>query len=73
LTLAGSPVAFPILFDCVRNCAADSLDIYVTTVGEKTVLAGPTRLDAATGDVFEAIIYDNVDPAIVDFVLVPLP
>lgn len=52
-----------------------SYDIYVTAPGEKTVISGPTpaRLDIANGDIVEAIIYDNVDPAIADVVFVPSP
>ena len=52
---------------------ADSYDIYATVTGEKTVLAGPIQLDLAVGDVVNTIIYENVDPNVVDFVFIPLP
>ena len=43
------------------------------TTGEKTVIAGPYRLDVALGDVVDFIVYDNVDPATADIVLIPNP
>lgn len=52
---------------------ADSYDIYITAPGDKAVILGPVRLDLANGDIVNAIIYDNVDPATVDLVFVPLP
>lgn len=51
---------------------AGPIDIYVTPNGEKTVLAGPISLDLATGDVVQVIIYENVDPNVVDVVVLPL-
>jgi len=53
--------------------AASSYDLYVTVTAEKTVLAGPIPLDVGLGDVLDAVIYENVDPNIVDVVFVPLP
>jgi len=53
--------------------APGSYDIYVTVLREKTVLAGPIPLDVALGDVVDAIIYENVSPDVVDFVLIPVP
>ena len=50
---------------------AGSYDIYVTTAGEKTVLDGPVSLEAALGDVFEAVLLDRVDPALAEFKLFP--
>jgi hypothetical protein len=50
---------------------AGSYDIYVTTSGEKTVLDGPVRIDAALGDVFEAVLLDRVDPSLAEFRLFP--
>ena len=50
-----------------------SFEIYVTPAGEKTALAGPIQLDLANGDIVQAIIYENVDPSVVDVVLLPLP
>lgn len=53
--------------------SAGSYDLYITTSGEKTVLDGPIRLDAALGDVFEAVLLDRVDPALAEFKLFPAP
>lgn len=53
--------------------AAGSYDIYITTSGEKTVLDGPIRLEAALGDVFEAVLLDRVDPTLAEFKLFPPP
>ena len=50
-----------------------SYDIYVTVAQEKTVLAGPTRLDVELGDIVDLIILDNTDPAIADLLFVPVP
>jgi len=52
---------------------AGSYDIYITTAGEKTVLDGPISLEAALGDVFEAVLLDRVDPSLVEFKLFPPP
>jgi hypothetical protein len=52
---------------------AGSYDIYVTVAGEKTELAGPIAFDAVRGEVYDAIIYENSDPTVVDFVFVPVP
>ena len=49
---------------------AGNYDIFLTESSEKTILAGPIRLDAELGDVFGGIIYDMVDPAILEFVLI---
>lgn len=50
---------------------AGSYDIYVREFLDTTNLAGPIRLDVAVGDVVNAIVHDNVDPAIVDFAILP--
>lgn len=55
------------------NLQAGSFDLYVTVSGEKTVIAGPVRMDIALGDIVNYIALDNVDPAIADLVLIPLP
>ncbi len=51
--------------------AAGSYDIYITAAGEKTVLDGPVSLEAALGDVFEAVLLDRVDPSLAEFKLLP--
>ena len=63
------PTFFPIKLELSEN----SYDIYVTVSGEKTVLAGPITLDIANGDIVQAVIFENVDPAVVDVEFVPLP
>ncbi len=65
VSLGADPIQFSVV--------AGDLDLYLTTPGEKTVLAGPVPLTTALGDVIEFIAYDNVDPAIVDLVFIPQP
>ncbi|MAD92139.1 MAG: hypothetical protein CMQ54_05380 [Gammaproteobacteria bacterium] len=48
----------------------DSYDIYVTETSEKNILSGPIRLDIEIGDVFSGIIYDEVDPSILELILI---
>ncbi|MDH3614487.1 MAG: DUF4397 domain-containing protein [Gammaproteobacteria bacterium] len=55
-----------------RDLAA-GIEVYVTPLGEKTLLAGPVPLDVALGDVLEAIIYETIDPTVVDLVIAPVP
>lgn len=57
----------------LTNLQAGSFDLYVTVPGEKTIIAGPVRMDVALGDVVDVIAYDNVDPAIADLVFIPAP
>lgn len=54
--MASSPGALP----------AGSFDLYLTNFGEKTVLAGPYRIDVALGDVVDFVVVDTVDPAVLD-------
>jgi hypothetical protein len=66
LPLTGDPIQL--------SLAAGSYEIHVTVAGDNTTrLAGPIFLDLSLGDVREAIIYENVDPTMVDFVFVPAP
>lgn len=51
----------------------DSYDIYITENEDLTVLAGPILWEASPGEVVESIIFENVDPNIVDFEFIPLP
>jgi hypothetical protein len=64
-----SPIQLPI--------TPDSYDVYVSSVETETessvVLAGPIPLVVDFGDVIETIIFENVDPTIVDFVILPPP
>ena len=52
---------------------AREIDLYVTTGGEETVLAGPLPLDFELGDVIEIVIQDAVDPATVELRIIPPP
>ena len=63
----------PIISDVPSNSTtgpallpADSYDIYITQVSEKNILTGPIRLDVELRDVFSGIIFDEVDPSIVE-------
>ncbi|MEO1201496.1 MAG: DUF4397 domain-containing protein [Pseudomonadota bacterium] len=49
------------------------LDLYATTSGEDTVLAGPVPLDLELGEFVELFILDTVDPATVELRVVPAP
>lgn len=51
-----------------------SFDIYVTPTGDDTVvLAGPIAIDPVFGDVIEGLLLDVVDPAVLEFRIVPAP
>ncbi len=63
--LPSSTLSTPVVF------ATGSFDLYVREFQGTEILAGPIRIDVALGDVVNAIIYDNVDPAIVDFEILP--
>ena len=52
---------------------AGSYDVYITTIAEKTILAGPVSLEVALGDVFEAVLLDRVDPSLAEFRFLPPP
>ena len=45
---------------------AGSYDIYITETADKTVLAGPYRLDTILGDIVDFAAVDAVDPAVLD-------
>lgn len=57
----------------ITNVDDGDLEMYITVFGEKTIIEGPIAITTAYGDVLEYITYDNVDPATLDFVLIPLP
>ena len=48
-----------------------SYDLYLTVTGEKTVVAGPIQVDLVLGDVVTAIVYDAVNTATADIVVIP--
>ena len=77
---AGVPIddESPVLSNMTYSLASPSLafdtgsyDMYVTVVGEKTIVAGPLQIDVVLGDVVEVIIVDTVDPATADFLILP--
>ncbi|MEE8221024.1 MAG: hypothetical protein V3R21_04635, partial [Woeseiaceae bacterium] len=41
-------------------------DLILTLPGEKTLIAGPIRVDLVNGDVVELLILDTVDPTIAE-------
>jgi len=51
--------------------ASGSYDIYVTLPNEKTVIGGPLRINVIDGDVVELMLFDTVDPAVVDIRVLP--
>lgn len=48
-----------------------SYDIYIRDILGTENLAGPIRLDVELGDVLGAILYDTVDPAVVEMQILP--
>jgi len=65
LPLGFAPVQIPI--------APGIYDVYITDIGEDILLAGPITLDLDLGDVVETIMFENVDPTVVDFAIIPPP
>ena len=77
---AGVPITdeFPALAGIVYSRLSPTLayspgsyDMYLTTLGEKTIIAGPVTIDVVDGDVVEVMFFDNVDPAIADIRILP--
>lgn len=60
-----SQVAPPLPFE------QGSYDVYVTVPNEKTIIGGPLRIDVVDGDVVELMLFDTVDPAVVDIRVIP--
>jgi hypothetical protein len=52
---------------------AGSYNLYVTPAGEKTILAGPTPVDAALGDIIDVMLLDTVDPSTAQLLFIPSP
>ena len=65
LTIGSPPVT--------ESLQQGDFEMYLTTAGQKTVIAGPIAFSPVLGDILNYISYDNVDPAIADVVLIPLP
>ncbi len=55
------------------SVTAGSNDLYITTRGEKTIIAGPERIDLVLGDVAEIVFFDTVDPATAEIRILPNP
>jgi hypothetical protein len=53
--------------------APGSYDVYITEFLETEILAGPYPLDMALGDVFDMVVFDTVDPVVLDIVVYPNP
>lgn len=65
LRTQSTPILFPL--------PAGDYDVYLTEEDEKNIFLGPEPLTLELGDVFEAIIYDTVDPNIPRWFIVPPP
>jgi hypothetical protein len=64
-----SPLAAGLTFALVSDFGPTipgNYDLILTLPGEKTLIAGPIRLDIVNGDVVELLILDTVDPAIAE-------
>ncbi len=68
----------PIFAALARNSAtpaiallAGSYDVYVREFAGSENIAGPIRIDVELGDFVDSIIYDTVDPAVVDLEILP--
>ena len=57
----------------VKPVEAGSYDVYVTPVGEKTVLAGPLPIDLVNGDIVNLLALDTGTPDVVELKIVPAP
>ena len=51
--------------------AEGSFDIYFTKFDEEAILAGPIRIDVVYGDVLGGMVFDTVDPAVLEFNFLP--
>ena len=74
-TIEGKIPFFAGLATAAENSSAGlppgSYDLYVTQFGETEILAGPERIDVVFGDVVDMVIFDTVDPALLEIVLFP--
>ena len=65
LVIGLSPITIPM--------PEGDFDIYVTPDDDTVPLAGPVPITTAFGEVWQMLIYENVDPAVVDVVINQLP
>jgi hypothetical protein len=61
---SGNPAA-------VIDLAEGSFDIYVTEFNDEAILVGPIRIDVEYGDVLGGMIFDTVDPAVLELKFLP--
>ena len=57
----------------VVSVIAGAYDLYLTVPLEKTIIAGPQRIDLVLGDVAELVFFDTVDPATAEIRILPNP
>lgn len=50
----------------ISNIAAGDYDLYITEFAQKDPLAGPLPLDLVLGDVKDLVLFDTVDPAVLE-------
>jgi hypothetical protein len=55
----------------IIRLAEGSFDIYLTNVGREIVLAGPIRIDVEYGDVFGGMIFETIDPDVLELDFLP--
>jgi hypothetical protein len=55
----------------IIGLAEGSFDIYVTSFDSEEILAGPIRIDVEIGDVLGGMIFDTVDPAVLQLDFLP--
>ncbi len=52
---------------------AASYNLYITSFGDKAILAGPIPVEAGLGDIFDTIVIDTVDGISVEVLFIPSP
>jgi hypothetical protein len=55
----------------VIDLAEGSFDIYITNFLDDAILVGPIRIDVEYGDVLGGMIFDTVDPAVLELKFLP--
>jgi hypothetical protein len=50
---------------------AASYDLYITSFGDKAILAGPIPVEAGLGDIFDTIVIDTADGTSVEVLFIP--
>ena len=57
----------------IINIQAGDVDVYLTVVGEQTLIAGPFQFDATLGSSIELLVVDTVDPATAEIIDITTP